>query len=816
MRIELSLMAVVLVLTAGCDGDLLGGPTPPGDDDAGGPDVEVDAEVGMGCDDVTPAAMIFATSCASSGACHVTGGQYPDLSREALAALPGAPSRGMPGETLVVPGDPEASWLYRKVTGMQGAGGGLLMPVGTSEPIDGVPVLEAWIRAGAPTRCDTEPPAPEIPRDPNTLPQAELFTCGGPTAGSSPARIRRVERAGWTHSAGRNLRDGAYSNPFYAPEGNYSTYSAGVSIDPATLDLYLLVLPQVSSLWSQRDVSPRLWAVYTEPSVRCMFNDAAPSDACIDNYVDRLLTVGILFRSPTDGERARLRALVVEGIATEAGDLTQRRMTLTHVTGAAWLTSGALFHSELGEPVEGDPTGRRRLTDDELALALGAVISTHPPGSSLPNTVTARPGEPDRSMPEHGWLGQIRVAVEDGTIQDPEVLRTLLRTYRGGVDLSRADIALDSDSRDLPARGEHWLAPQIAGFFREWLDYGSANSAFKDSPVATSAWEDEGTAGNSWSNLQHSYYGYESTFVAQLDDTIARAVIESESSGADVLRTLLTTRMWRLPSNLSMSNGTPCTSSTECPTGMRCQAAIGMCASSSSNSTVSSHRVYGLRENVPTTSEGRWVMVPEGERAGVLTHPAWLIAHGGNFEDDASAVLRGRWIREHLYCQTVPGLELVMVEAQLVPSEPALRARDRVRVSIEEGTESATCMGCHSLMNTLGMPFEIYNHAGFLREDDHGMSPDGHSVIDNGPDPSLEGEVTDAVELTQMFADSPYARLCFIRHVFRYFMGRDETMADACTLTAMASAFEGGSFFAMLEALVTSDTFLYRHVGGAR
>jgi hypothetical protein len=801
---------LALSLAVGCE-EPGGGPAGPGDG-GGGP--ELDAGPGEGCDDVTPAAMIFATSCATSGACHVTGGQYPDLTRDALAMLAGAPSMGMPGETLIVPGEPEQSWLYRKVSGMQGATGGLLMPIGSAEPIDGMPVLEAWIRAGAPTRCDTEPPMPPIPRDPNTLDQGELFTCAAPTAASSPARIRRVERAQWTHSAGRTLRDAAYSNPFYAPEGDYSTYSDDVSIDPATLDLYLLVLPQVASLWAGRDSFPRLWAVYDEPSVRCMFNDAAPDDACIDNYVDRLLPAGVLFRAPSDGERSRLRALLVEGIAAEGGDDTQRRATLTHVTSAAWLTSGALFHPELGEPVPGDPAGRRRLTDDELALALGAVLSTHAPGSSLPTSVAGRPGEPDRSMPENGWLGQVRIAADDGSIQDADVLRTLLQTYRGGVDLARADIALDSDSRDLPARGEHWLAPRIAGFFREWLDYGSANSAFKDTPVATSAWEDEGTAANSWSNLQHSYYGYESTFVAQLDDTIARAVIESEASGADVLRTLLTTRMWRLPSNLAMANDTACTSSAECPDGLRCQPAIGLCANSSSNSTVSAHRVYGLTENVPATSEGRWVMVPEGQRAGVLTHPAWLIAHGGNFEDDASAVLRGRWIREHLYCQTVPGLDLVMVEAQLVPSDPALRARDRVRVSIEEGAESATCMGCHRLMNSLGMPFEIYNHAGFLRDSDHGMTPDGRSVIDNAPDPSLNGEVADALELSEMLSESPYARRCFIRHVFRYFMGRDETAADACTLTAMESAFAGGSFFAMLEALVTSDTFLYRHVEG--
>lgn len=294
-------------------------------------------------------------------------------------------------------------------------------------------------------------------------------------------------------------------------------------------------------------------------------------------------------------------------------------------------------------------------------------------------------------------------------------------------------------------------------------------------------------------------------------------MIESEASGADVYRALLTTRTWRLPSNLASSNETPCTSDADCAAEAsytRCQDAAGFCSSSISNSVAATQRVYGLTTNVPATQEGRWVEMPDGPRSGVLTHPAWLIAHGGNFEDDASAVRRGRWIREHLFCETVPGLDLVRVEAQLVPSDPALRARDRVVQSIETGDSSATCMGCHRLMNSLGMPFEVFNHAGFERADDHGHPPDGSSSITLAPDPSLLGDVEDAAELSQMLADSPYARRCFVRHVFRYFMGRDETMADACTLSQMEDAFAGGSFFAMLEALATSDPFLYRVIEG--
>ncbi len=657
---------------------------------------------------------------------------------------------------------------------------------------------------------------PALPQDPNTLDQGALFTCASdaPPA-SSPARIRRVNREEWTHSIGFSLGSSAANNPFYAPEGHYSTFSDGVSIDPATLDLYMLVLPVATHGWSGTWThSPDLEPVIHDSMLRCMFQDAAPSDDCIDYYVDRLLTVGVLFRTPDDGERSRLRAFLVDTIAAEGGDVSLRPDTLSKVAAAAWMTSGALFRRELGEPVEGDPAGRSRLTNDELALALGGILSTHPTGAPLHVSST---GDPPGTGGMLGWMGLIRQAANDGTIQDPDVLRSLFEQYRGGVDESRADIAPDSDSRDIPSRGEYWLAPRIMSFFREYFDYESANSVFKDHPSATSAFVDEEPGpSRGYSNLQSGYYGYESTLVPELDDTIARAVIDAENGGDDVFHALLTTRLWRLPSNVADTNGVSCSSDADCtdPHGS-CVRGLGVCGDSIAGNTAFTNRTYGLDTDVPATQDGRWVTMPEGDRAGVLTHPAWLSSHGSNFEDDASAVRRGYWIREHLYCQTVPPLSLVRVEAQLVPSDPTLRARDRIQQSFEESANGATCMECHRWMNPMGLSFERYNHAGFLRADDHGMPPDGSGTINLRPgDLTNDVDVADAVELANFFAGDPYARGCFVRHVFRYFMGRDETMADACTLTAMQDAFTDGSFFAMLEALLTSDTFLYRSVEG--
>jgi Protein of unknown function (DUF1585) len=121
-------------------------------------------------------------------------------------------------------------------------------------------------------------------------------------------------------------------------------------------------------------------------------------------------------------------------------------------------------------------------------------------------------------------------------------------------------------------------------------------------------------------------------------------------------------------------------------------------------------------------------------------------------------------------------------------------------------------------MNPLGYPFEVYNHAGFVRIADHdGTPPNGRSTLVDMPDPGLNGPVNSAVELSRKLADSNHVKRCFVRQTFRYFAGRDETRADACTLAKMEQAYdktpsvkEGGSFYSMVSALLTSDTMLFR------
>ena len=66
--------------------------------------------------------------------------------------------------------------------------------------------------------------------------------------------------------------------------------------------------------------------------------------------------------------------------------------------------------------------------------------------------------------------------------------------------------------------------------------------------------------------------------------------------------------------------------------------------------------------------------------------------------------------------------------------------------------------------------------------------------------------------MIEKIAHSKLARQSFLRHVFRYWMGRNEMLSDSKTLIAMDKAYvsSSGSFKEVLVTLLTSDSFLFR------
>ena len=81
-------------------------------------------------------------------------------------------------------------------------------------------------------------------------------------------------------------------------------------------------------------------------------------------------------------------------------------------------------------------------------------------------------------------------------------------------------------------------------------------------------------------------------------------------------------------------------------------------------------------------------------------------------------------------------------------------------------------------------------------------------------DAKLNGPVKNAADMIRKLADSERVRQVFIRYVFRYFMGRNETPGDAATLQEADRIYvkSGGSFKELVVSLLTSESFLCRTV----
>lgn len=212
---------------------------------------------------------------------------------------------------------------------------------------------------------------------------------------------------------------------------------------------------------------------------------------------------------------------------------------------------------------------------------------------------------------------------------------------------------------------------------------------------------------------------------------------------------------------------------------------------------------------------------PPGQRMGMLTQPAWLIAQSSNV--DNHPIHRGRWIREKLLGQTIPDVPIT-VNAML-PHEPHHGLRERMRVTREE-----YCWNCHRLMDPLGLPFEQFDHYGRFRTAEIVRKSEEADVnqvrlipfettgaIEASGDPSIDGPVQDPFELIERLAKSKRVEQVFVRHVFRFFLGRNETLADGPTLQAAHKAYvdSDGSLKALLVSLMGSEPFLCRTGGGA-
>jgi hypothetical protein len=337
---------------------------------------------------------------------------------------------------------------------------------------------------------------------------------------------------------------------------------------------------------------------------------------------------------------------------------------------------------------------------------------------------------------------------------------------------------------------------RILRFFQEYFGYTNAPDVFKDAPTLQAAQVVEDAK---YTRKEGVWAEAAYTFVRDAD-WLVLDVLESDR---DVLRELLTTRdTFTLT---KPERGPRPLSAAEVQNAER---------KYHENATTRGYfrgipvelRVYELDELAirrDAWSPQRRYAMPAGHRAGLLTHPAWLISHSGNFDNDP--IHRGKWIREKLLGEKLPEIPIT-VDARL-PDEPHNTLRERMRVTRED-----YCWKCHQRMDPLGLPFEMFDHFGRYRETELEQPVDTTGHLAGTGDSQLDGPVGGAVDLIERLAASEHVEQVFVRHVFRYFVGRNETLEDGPVLVEAHRAYveSGGSMRALLASILTSPAFLER------
>ena len=191
------------------------------------------------------------------------------------------------------------------------------------------------------------------------------------------------------------------------------------------------------------------------------------------------------------------------------------------------------------------------------------------------------------------------------------------------------------------------------------------------------------------------------------------------------------------------------------------------------------------------------------QRAGLITQAGVMAVLGK--ADRSSPVLRGKFIRENLFCQTVSP-----PPQNIVITPPAIMPGVSTREMFTMHSTVQPCKGCHTLMDPIGFGFENYDGIGQWRTTDQGQPVDASGSL-TGTD--VDGTFDGAVDLAHKLAQSSEVRDCVATEWFRYAMGRGESTDDTCALSSLKQSFSSSQsdIRQLLVAVTQTATFRYRN-----
>ena len=541
--------------------------------------------------------------------------------------------------------------------------------------------------------------------------------------------------------------------------------------------------------------------------VHDLMKDPGITDERLKAAVDHLFEA-LTFRPPTAKESNDYREIIKDSIA-KVGKKDGVVMGLS----ALFLDRDALFRPELAENAKPDKHGRIMLRDWELGLAVNHALSYIKPDQKLRDAITE-----GRMRTREDVKREVRRMLDDDSIRKPRILRffrdyfdhdlagyickdtaALAKTgvstrgtshYRAMFDSTASadrliELILEEDKDVLK---ELLTTQKVVATRNDNTYFGRKHTPEeRNAAVAARKKAEEKAEEKETAELKAIRKELAEIAAKSKEDTLERAAekdLERRKKSLESAKKKIESVRKRRKRDRGNVDVAPANLN-----GPKIYARV-------------SRRSFGAGSMKPDRT---LATAPEGQRMGILPHPAWLVSHSDAM--DNHAILRGRWVRERLLGGGIPDVPIT-VDAML-PDEPKNTLRERMRVTREK-----YCWTCHEKMDPLGLPFEMYNHAGLFRTTELNEPVDTSGEITGSGDPDLDGPVKNAIELIQRLSESERVEQVFVRHAFRFWMGRNETINDAPILQKAHQAYRdsGGSMKALIESLVTSDAFLFRTV----
>jgi hypothetical protein len=192
---------------------------------------------------------------------------------------------------------------------------------------------------------------------------------------------------------------------------------------------------------------------------------------------------------------------------------------------------------------------------------------------------------------------------------------------------------------------------------------------------------------------------------------------------------------------------------------------------------------YGLP--APAGAAG-WIEYGNSGRGGLLSQGS-VLSLGARPSGDTSPTIRGKLVRERLFCQKVPPPPPnanIDSEPKSSDGSPCKKAR------YQSHAANGACAGCHKQMDPIGFGLEAYDGAGRFRSAESELP---ECAIDGQGEVAGVAKFSGPGELGRLLVEKDIVGGCFAKQVWQYMEGRN-VAADAATYTLAMDGFKKADY----------------------